>query len=430
MIRDSKKPSGKRGLNKEDNLIDKKKKKVALTYILQEPGEKVKVEALDYDHPLLKSLAELYVQDWKQSHTRDKQNRSYFYTSDAGKCPRGIIYAFTVGGKKGDMKAGTIMMFTMGNLFHEELQSMYRRLGATVNQFVEYGTLQRRGGWEKSGRLDLFLKEGASGNLVAMAVGEIKSKNPYAYDAEEPPQDEIDQLLTYISDTKSSEYLKTRGKAVCDYGYIIYADRAGFGQPIPVKAWIVYYSDKRIEQINRFFDDLWDAIQKGILPPRPYERNSIPCTYCRFQGWCWKGVPKIEEPKFEPDAEAIAPEAEIVESAALAFLKNDLIEKEAKKEKEFARKILEKHYLATGVPEIPVGEEKVQFVYSASRVLKHEYLWKKCSKIWNKIAKVQISMLKEAVAAGLVDGGTFERAFEAGKPSVSIRAIRKKKKED
>ncbi|MFW6124374.1 MAG: hypothetical protein ACOC5G_04050 [Acidobacteriota bacterium] len=403
---------------------------------LGKPKEEIKIERLPDDTGLIKAIADYYVEEWKKTHGRDKVAKTYFYHTDCGKCPRSLYYANKNPEKKKDMGASTIMMFSMGNLFHDELTRVLTKIGATTNKNVEFGMLRRKGKWEASGRLDVFIPVGYTVingvQYEHLAVAEIKSHDPYSFDMVDPKQKEVDQLIEYIGDCKESAYLKERKKIIMDYGFILYVDRSGMGDPLPVRGWSVNYSNSRMEEINDFFGEVWDAIEEKKIPPRPYERDSVECNYCRFQNWCWRGVPKKEQPKLEKDDSVEKPTKEILESAAVQFIDAKKRIKEAEKEVKKTKKILSNYFTATAEKEVNLKSgDKIKCSMSQSIDVDMDYLWRKCTKKDLKMmANIGIGKMREAVKEGLIDGTTFEKATVPGKKSMTISyKIKKEKKE-
>lgn len=406
---------------------DSRRGKAKDVSIIARDRGKVKVEKLPDDHPFVMSILDYYEDEWKRSHTSDKIPREWFYVSDVGRCPRSIYYQFFNAEEKKPMAASTIMMFKFGNLFHEELQRVLRNLGHSSGKFVEFGTWSKVG-FMKRGRLDILLSmDGEDENVpVALVVGEIKTKNPYNFDSD-PYDNEIDQALSYISDIRGDPYFAR--KKIADYAYLIFIDRGGVATP-SLCVWRVDYSEDRVKIIKREFRKLHKAIKEKTIPTRPYERDSVQCTYCRFQeSICWADIPRIEPPALEPDPTIEPPTKEIVDSMANAFvrLKDEIKEKE--KDFDLAKKVLTQHFKATPSDEIKVGEATIKYSPSETTGLDVEYLLKYLQKKWHLFAKPQLGLLREAVASGQVDATTFEKAKIPGR-SYSITISRPKKKKE
>ncbi len=410
--------------------VTEKKKKSKQVKPLPGPKEDIQIEMLPCDEGILNDIAQVALDEWKQSHPYDKENREYYYHSDAGKCPRQLYGLFKYGAKKTDMKASTVMMFSMGNLFHDEMSRLLKKVGIVQNKHIEIGLIRQRDGFKKSGRLDMFIvvKDGKKRKLVPLAVTEVKSKSPYVFDVETPKQEEIDQGMSYVADAKSSDYFKDKYEIV-DYFFILYVDRSGLGAPIPIRAWKIGYSESRMNQIDVWFAELWRAIKDNNTPPRPYERDSLACVYCRLSDrWCWKDVPKLKEAEVREPDDAPLPEKEIIESHVGNFLKNRAIELEAKKQKEFSLKVLRNYYRAKKPAQI-VDENGVgvKFSETTGYALDEKYLWRKCRQFYHLIAKPGVTLIKEAIKDGLIDASVLERAkVAAPEAGITVTPIKPK----
>lgn len=375
----------------------------------------VKVELLPDDNEITKGVLNFYVEEWKRGHTGDKNPREWFYVSDVGRCPRSIFYQFKNPEVKRDMAASTIMMFKMGDLFHDELQRVFRALGFSTSKHIEFGTWSKVG-FMKRGRLDVLLQIGGT----CIAIGDIKSKNPFGF-KEPPPDYETDQLLSYMEDCRNDPYFKNI--KLHDYGLLIYIDRGGFGTP-PILIWKVDYSKDRVEAIKSEFLSLHAKITASELPDRPYIRDSVDCQYCRFLEHCWRDIPLPPEAKIEKDETIKPPAYEIVQSAAASYVSLKAQISQAEKDLEQAAGVLLQYFKSTGQDKI---EEFVQAIATQKVDIDIAFLLANVSADrWPSIAKPQITMMRDAVKAGILDATTFElsKRYESG---VGLRIIKKKK---
>lgn len=383
----------------------------------------VKLELMAPDFPLVRQLLESYLDDWKRDpkHGKDKQNRRYFYFTDVDKCPRRVFYDFTQAEKRRDMKAETMMMFTFGDLFHDEIQNRLRRMGATTNKHIEFGMWENKGlPFNKSGRLDVFLRAPEDGSLLIVA--DIKSKDEFSINMQ-PSDDEVDQLMSYIDAAKVDKYLVEQEWKIADYGFLIYVTRR------EIRFWKVELSAERTKVIEEEFKILWTTIEKGQLPTRPYIRDSVQCQYCRYLEYCWEGVPAPEVPKLEPDATITPPSQEIVESMAKTFLNVKKQIKELEKQEEIAERTLDAYFRSMGVTELRIDDRAVEYVKVTERSINVEWLKANVKpEIWPSIAKPGIALMEKAVKDKIIDGTTFERAVTKG-VKYQVREKKASKKE-
>lgn len=356
------------------------------------------IEKLGNDHFLIKGLVDSYREERKRGKgQRDKQAPKNLYMSFVSRCDREIYYLFNNPDKRKSLADKTIITFRHGDMYHDEIQERFKKKRLVDNsRDIEYGLED----WDVdvSGRLDCFVSE--NGGLV---VTELKSKNPYAFNVDEPYQDEIDQLLWYIYAAKKSKSLKERN--IQDYGYMLYVERGEISD-FPFSAWKIEYDAERVETIRERFKNLKKAIDEEQLPQRPHERDSIKCSYCRFKSFCWQGIPEIKEPEYLPDVSIEKPEQELVESAEKKYiqLKSEISEKE--NELEQVRDILIRYFKATGMKET----EKILYCHSRSTTFDRDYLLKELKNKWHIIADPKTALLKKAIENGEIDAEVFERA--------------------
>ena len=368
------------------------------------------IEKLGSDHFLIREIVESYLEDWRAKQgQRDHQKRGYFFMSDVSKCDRGIFYEFTCPEKKRPIAAKTLMMFSAGNLLHDDLQARARRRGLIeAGRDIEYGLED----WahKATGRLDLITAvykfiETEKG----IAVAEIKTKNPYGFDGEEPTQDEVDQILWYIDRLKASSAKSIRQSEILDYGFILYLDRAMIADPLPLCGWRIDFDPERVETIKARFTALDKAILAGEIPKRPFERDSIKCTYCRFEAHCWEGIPRPEAPEFKPDGTE-PPQQELVESAAARYIELKAEQKKVEEETDRLRDVLMRYFKATGLEQITANGQAIVHGTMKKTSLDDEFLLAELGDKWLVIARPDVKKIQAAIKDGLVDAGILEQA--------------------
>ncbi len=369
------------------------------------------IQKLEPEHFLIRELAESYVEDWKgKSGQRDHKKRDYFYMSDVGQCDRAVFYNFTCPDKKRPITAKTLMMFAAGNLLHDDLQDRARRRGMVESaRDLEYGLED----WahKATGRLDLIVPvyrfiETEKG----VAVTEIKTKNPYNFGEEEPSQDEVDQVLWYIDRLKDHESKSLKQTPVLNYGFILYADRAMISDPLPLCGWRVDFDAERVAIIKARFDALDKAIAAGNVPQRPYVRDSIKCSYCRYREHCWEGVPLAEPPALAPDESVEMPEMELVSSMAESYVRLKAEAKRIDGEIKAAHGTLLRYFKATGTDTLPVNGQQIVKGSTPRTELDADYLRRMLGEAYALIASPSSDLIKARIKEGLVDPEIYERA--------------------
>jgi hypothetical protein len=172
----------------------------------------------------------------------------------------------------------------------------------------------------------------------------------------------------------------------------------------------VEYDAERVHAIKDRFFLLDKAILAGKCPKRPYERDSIKCSYCRFQDHCWEGVPIPAPPAFLADETVEKPEMELVTSAAETYVRLKDEEQRIKDELEMSHKILMNYFRSTGNENIPINGNLIMHSYTARTELDAEYLMEELGDAYRRIATPQAKLIQGAIKAGLLDAEVYERA--------------------
>lgn len=382
---------------------------------LPKSGSVVKVERMADDHWLLTRLKDHYLSNWKQEHTNDKQPRPYFYFSDSGRCVRRRTYDFLHPGEKRDMAVGTILMFTFGELFHDEIENTLRVIGASSAKNIEFGVFDESQGYRKSGRFDTIITElgpaeaDPERNVPFAVLLDVKSKTSYAMETE-PPTPEVNQLISYIDGAFRSAYLKAKNRNIARYGYLLYVDRGGMNKEQLI-LWRVEFSEERLADIKREDDFVWRCVQEKVLPDRPYTRDSIDCQYCRYQEFCWADIPLPAPATLEPDASLEPPSQEIIESLAAKYVAAKASIKEAEALCEIAEKALVNYFKAKGQTELRVGGTAITYEAYDDTSIDVPYLLKHARDRWWQFAKPTMTLLRAAVDEQIISGTLFEKAI-------------------
>jgi hypothetical protein len=206
------------------------------------------------------------------------------------------------------------------------------------------------------------------------------------------------------------KYFKKKGMVIADYGYLLNADRGGLAD-VPFTMWRLEYDSVLVDQVKEWFEKIDKDIKEKIYPERPFVRDSISCSYCRFKEWCWKDMPAPETPVLEPDANIIPPSQEIVESMARVLVEGKAKASELEKELETAENVLKQYFKATGNRAIDVGGIPVTYEIYDKATIDEEYLLKYAKDRWSAFAKPQITLLRKAVDDGIISGTMFEKAM-------------------
>jgi len=388
------------------------------------------IQKLDRSHFLISELYTSYRDEWQKGQgQRDKEKRKYFYFSDISKCPRQVFYEFTIPEEKRTIADTTLYLFSLGNLIHNDVQQRYRNQKvAEAPRDIEFGLENE--GINATGRLDMIAAEFRfNPEADGLAVVEIKTKVPYSLEAEEPEQYEIDQLLLYIDSMKKKKSI--RDQTILDWGYILYLDRAGMAEE-PIAAWKVDYDESRLQEIFGWFKMVSDYIASGNPPDRPHERKSTNCQFCRFNHVCWADVRDAEA---EARAELLEkepaplPSQEIVDSLVNQYIKLNAEKKKIEEQMEEIKPILLNYCRATQTEKIEAGDSSLRYETSERIGFNEEKLFQKYGPIWKELTSIQVTKVKAAVKAGLIDPVDYEEAKEV-KIIESLKVLEKKSKKE
>lgn len=388
------------------------------------------IQKLESSHFLISELYQSYRDEWQKGQgQRDKERRKYFYFSDISKCPRQVYYEFTIPEEKRTISDKTLYLFSIGNLLHDDIQQRYRNQKvAEAPRDIEFGL--ENDDINGTGRLDMIAAEFRfNPEADGLAVVEIKTKVPYSLEAEEPEQYEIDQLLLYIDSMKKKKSI--RDQKVLDHGYILYLDRAAMAEE-PIAAWRVDYDEARLKEISAWFKMVSDYIAVGNPPDRPYERKSTFCQYCRFNHVCWADVRDAEaeaRAELQEKEPAPLPSQEIVDSLVDSYIRLNSQKKGIEEQMEEIKPILLNYCRATQTEKIEKDDCSLRYETSERVGFNEDKLYQKYGPIWKEMASIQVTKVKAAVKAGLVDPVDYEEAKEV-KIIESLKVLEKKSKKE
>jgi hypothetical protein len=189
----------------------------------------------------------------------------------------------------------------------------------------------------------------------------------------------------------------------------------------------VEYDETLVEAARDWFTKIHERIESKIVPERPFTRDSVPCSYCRFQSHCWADVPVPVIPEPSKNEAIVPPTQEIVESMAAVFVKGKARVSELEKEIALAEAVLMQYFAGTGNSILSVGEVALRYEGYDKTSLDEEYLLKHLRGVWTSIAKPTITSLREAVKKGVISGTTFEAAIKHD-PAFRIKTDKPKAK--
>lgn len=191
---------------------------------------------------------------------RDKE-QSYFYISDAGKCPRQIFFKFK-NLPRAQMEPRILRIFERGEHMHRNIFNVLYRLKIGVATEVSIPSQEMI-----SGRADAILSVNNENYVL-----DIKSMNSMIFRKLASPKEEnVYQLQLYM------HYFNV------PKGILLYIDK----DRQDIKEFIIDYNPGMASALLKNFEDLKIKIKSDIVPhvlsdhPRNWQ-----CTYCQFKDIC------------------------------------------------------------------------------------------------------------------------------------------------
>lgn len=191
----------------------------------------------------------------------DSKERTAFYISDAGKCPRAIWFAMKKYPKKAT-EARVHRIFEHGDHTHMRIMSVLFSLGLVTA--VEVGIPETE---VIHGRADAIIS--VDGEPY---VAELKSVNSFKFKKDEPDADHIKQLQLYMHFFKIKK------------GILIYENK----DTQDMKEFIINYDENLVSKILASFEKLKTQVDSNELPEIPEGIESWRCEYCPYLDSCKK----------------------------------------------------------------------------------------------------------------------------------------------
>jgi CRISPR-associated protein Cas4 len=191
----------------------------------------------------------------------DGRERTAFYISDAGKCPRQIWFAMKKYPKKAT-EARVHRIFEHGDHTHMRIMSVLFSLGLVTA--VEVGIPENE---VIHGRADAILS--VNGEPY---VAEFKSVNSFKFRTGEADADHLKQLQLYLHFFKIKK------------GVLIYENK----DTQDMKEFIVDYNEEFSREILASFEKLRKQVDANEIPEMPKGIESWRCEYCPYLESCKK----------------------------------------------------------------------------------------------------------------------------------------------
>lgn len=363
-------------------------------------------------------------ESYRAEHTEYARRNLRFSDAGAGavegeNCERQIYYDMKIHDKKSKITSGSLVMFDDGHLHEQDIR---RRLRLILKSPEKEAYDPETGA---KGKLDntIDYRKVPELDLKEDPVLEIKTANEFSFQhmaaTGQISQRYYDQIQYYLFETKKLMavlLIKNRNSTGPGKGQLSYLEYTVMSDP------------ERQKEIRISLLAVKESVEANVLPARPFPIESTNCSYCRFKYTCWEGI--IDKDKApEPLKEEIPePSQEMLESAVKVYNRCNLVEKELKKDKEDARKVIEAYFKSKGETELLVGNIKSTYSPVAKTVLDVEFLTEKLSAAqFAMISKPQVKLLEYAVSAREIDAKILEDAkkIEYGR-QLRVNEIKKK----
>ena len=191
------------------------------------------------------------------------RERTRFYITDAGKCPRSIFFKFKNAPKE-DMEARVLRLFEHGDHIHQLIMKPLLSLRKIHVVASEVNIPPKE---LISGRADAIISDGKDLYIV-----DIKSMNSMVFkNLEEPKEENVDQLQLYLHFFKVPK------------GILLYVNK----DTQELKEFLLSYNKTKATKLLKTLTDLKKKIDSNIVPQRltDYPLN-WQCRYCPFKEVC------------------------------------------------------------------------------------------------------------------------------------------------
>jgi len=193
---------------------------------------------------------------------KDKEQR-HFYITDAGRCPRAMIFKFKNVPRK-EMEANILRLFDHGDYIHKLIM---KSLLSTRDIHVVASEVDIPPQELISGRADAILSDGEQ-----LFVLDIKSMNSMVFRTlKEPKEENINQIQLYL------HYFKIQK------GILLYVNK----DSQDLKEFVVEYNPTRSQKLLDDLTYVKKQIDSNTIPSRiPSYSSDWQCQYCQFKEVC------------------------------------------------------------------------------------------------------------------------------------------------
>ncbi len=196
--------------------------------------------------------------------SKQRENeKTHFYVTDAGKCPRAVYFSLKTAPKE-PLDARALRIFEHGDHTHMRLASTLFSLGIVCAVEVAIPPNETI-----HGRADAIVRIDGETYVV-----EFKSINRYAFENKlnAPQPEHLQQIQLYMHFFKIVK------------GILIYESK----DTQDIKEFVVDYDRDLVKKVLGEFDRIHDLMERGAIPPKPKGIESWRCEYCCYRQTCAK----------------------------------------------------------------------------------------------------------------------------------------------
>lgn len=205
---------------------------------------------------MLKEIIDKYYQN-----KRDDRERTKFFISDAGKCPRQIFFKFKKAPRK-EMEPRILRIFDQGDYVHLRLMRDLFSLGIVVASEIDIPPQQDIGG-----RADAIVR--INNELYLVDFKSINSAILQKMD--KPKEDHVLQVQLYL-------YFFNLKK-----GILLYEGKDNS----MMKEFLIEYDAQKAKKVLEDFARLKVNVEKNLVPKQlPDFPQNWQCQYCQFREIC------------------------------------------------------------------------------------------------------------------------------------------------
>lgn len=205
-----------------------------------------------------------------------------FRSSEAGDCPRALLYAVR-GKKKEGISPELAMLFRDGDLHHNALRDQLKRVGRLTN--VEYPARKTYKVPLTDGPMDITLTGTVDCVFNGDYIVDIKSINRFSFQALSKPYIAA-QKRKYVYQIQF--YMDILDK---EWGCLLFKNK----DTSALKEFWYKRNPKMLAQALIKLAKITRANHRGVMIKRPFKKSSWECKSCPMRIHCWKTPMKRRE---------------------------------------------------------------------------------------------------------------------------------------